>query len=123
MVARASVAVVAVIVLAWLAIMERDERLLQRGVKTSVVADFRGARLLNPDTGPDIGRAFVYHSRGRGRDARVLLGSVVRREPDNLTAWGLLYLISRDADPAAARRALAALRRLDPLGARLRPAR
>jgi hypothetical protein len=122
-VARASVAVVAAVVLAWMAIMERDERLLQQAVKTRVEADFRGARLLNPDTGPDVGRALVYHGRGRGRDAQALLGSVVRREPDNLTAWGLLYLISREADPAVAQRALAARRRLDPLGARPRPAR
>jgi hypothetical protein len=122
-VARASVVVVAVIVLAWLAVMERDERLLQRGVKTRVEADLRGARLLNPDTGPDVGRAFIFNSRGRAQDARALLGSVLRREPENLTAWGLLYLISLDADPAAARRALAARRHLDPLGSRPRPAR
>jgi hypothetical protein len=123
MAARVSLAVVAVVVLAWLAVMERDERLLKRGVETRSVADLRDATLLNPDTGPDVGRALLYRSRDRRDDATALLEDVLRREPENLTAWGSLYLISRDGDPAAARRALAARVRLDPLDARPRPAR
>ena len=120
-VARACVAAIAVVVIAWLAVMERNEHLLKRGVETRSVDDFSRARVLNPDTSADVGRALVLQSRGEGREARRVLDSVLRREPENLRAWGLLYLISRDADPAAARRALAARRRLDPLGARPRP--
>ena len=46
-----------------------------------------------------------------------VLEDVLRREPDNLTAWAVLYSVSRDYDAATARRALAARRRLDPLSA------
>lgn len=42
---------------------------------------------------------------------------VLRREPDNLAAWGLLYQFAHGFDPAAARRATAARERLDPLNA------
>jgi hypothetical protein len=123
MAARVSLALVAVAILAWLAVMERDEHLLSRGVETRSVADLRDATLLNPDTGPDLSRALLYRARNRRDDAVALLEGVLRREPDNLTAWGLLYLFSRDADPAVARRALAARRRLDPVSARPRPVR
>jgi hypothetical protein len=47
-----------------------------------------------------------------------LVERVLRREPDNLTAWGQLYGLSIGVDPAAERRALAARARLDPLNAR-----
>jgi hypothetical protein len=45
-----------------------------------------------------------------------LLEDVLRREPDNLTAWRVLMLLS----PDAAGRALAAQRRLDPVNVRRR---
>ena len=81
-------------------------------------ADFRAARVLNADTSPDIRRAFLYQGSGRPGDAAAVLEDVVRREPDNLDAWGLLYAFTRERDPALARRALEARARLDPLGAR-----
>ena len=129
MTARAVVAVAAVLALAWLAVMERDTWLLDRGVRTAgrvhdaadaqrALADFRGARLLNPDSAPDMGRAVVYRGTGRREDAVALVEQVLRREPDNLTAWGQLYGLSIGVDPAAERRALAARARLDPLNAR-----
>lgn len=131
MAARACVALVAVVALAWLGVMLRDARLLDRGVKTSgrlVEAGdaaraedaFRGARLLNPDTAPDLARVVLYQGRGRYEPAIALVSDVLRREPDNLAAWALLFGLSPD-DPAARRRALAARRRLDPLNARPRP--
>ncbi len=43
---------------------------------------------------------------------------MIEREPDNITAWGLLYAFTRERDPAAAERALEARRRLDPLSVR-----
>ena len=126
---RAAVAAVAVVLLAWLGVMERDARLQARGVAAAGRLDvpgsaaradaaFRDARLLNPDTAPDVARALVLQARGRRGAAVALLEAVVRREPENVSAWGVLYAVARDADPAAARRALAARRRLDPLGAR-----
>lgn len=121
---RVTVIVVAVVTLAWLGVMERGVRLQAAGVDAadrrdvaSADADLRAARLLNPDTLPDVRRAFLFQGTGRPDDAARVLEDVVRREPDNLDAWGLLYTFTRERDPATARRALEARRRLDPLGA------
>ena len=126
---RAAVAVVAVLAIAWLGVLERDTTLQDRGVALSgrlsepgnaarAERAFLAARRLNPDTTPDVGRAFLYLARERRPEAKALLEEVLRREPDNLTAWGVLYNVSRGHDPATARRALAAQARLDPLSAR-----
>ncbi len=111
--ARVVLAVVAVMVLVWLGAMERSVRLQAAGGESA----YRDARLLNPDTTPDVRRAFLYQGTGRPEQAAALLEDVLRREPENLDAWGLLYAFTRDRDPATARRALAARERLDPLGA------
>jgi tetratricopeptide (TPR) repeat protein len=129
--ARVCVALVAVAVLGWLGVMERDARLQARGLEAAsrldvagnparAEASFRGARLLNPDTAPDLSRALVHRAAGRQREAAALVEDVLRREPDNLTAWSVLYTMTRGRDAAAARRALAARRRLDPVNARPR---
>ena len=128
---RVGVALVAALVLGWLAVMERDTRLQERAIKASgrlgvagnearADAAFRSARFLNPDTTPDVGRAVMYLARERRPAAAALLRDVLRREPDNLTAWSVLYGVTRQSDPATARRALAARKRLDPLAARRR---
>jgi predicted Zn-dependent protease len=124
-VSRVVVVAVAVAVLAWLAAMERDVRVLASGTaaagRRDVAAaerDFRSARTLNPDMTPDLRRAFLYQATGRRDEAAALLEDIVRREPDNLPAWGLLLTFTRESDPATAQRARAAVRRLDPLRAR-----
>jgi hypothetical protein len=114
-VTRIAVAVVAVAVLGWLGVMERAIRLQAAG---ATAADYRAARLLNPDTLPDVRRAFLYQGTGQEEQAASLLDDVLRREPDNLDAWGLLYVFTRERDPGSAQRALQARARLDPLGAR-----
>jgi predicted Zn-dependent protease len=126
-VTRVAVAVVAVLVIAWLGVMELDARrqangvsAAQRGDFAAAHADFRAARTLNPSTAPDVNRAFLYERAGRHARAAALLEDVVRREPDNLTAWGVLFTFARNHDPATAARALAARRRLDPVSARRR---
>jgi predicted Zn-dependent protease len=128
MIARLAVAVLAVVVLAWLGVMERDRRLLERGVEAAgsgqfprAEADLRAARLLNPDTAPDLSRAVLYQGAGRLGEADAVLRDVVRREPDNRTAWALMLAVSRGRDAGAERRALAALRRIDPVNAARRP--
>jgi hypothetical protein len=124
-IARAVVAVVAVAVIAWLGAMERDTRLLARAGDAATARDYaaaerdlRDAGALTADTTADVRRAFLLQGTRRGDAARALLADVVRREPDNLTAWGLLLTFARDADPAVAARARAQVRRLDPLRAR-----
>jgi hypothetical protein len=131
--ARVIVAVVAVAVIGWLAVMERDTRVLDDGrdaagaMVTSgrstpeqvagAESDFRDARFLNPDTSPDVHRAVLYATHGREDEAADLMEDLVRREPENLSAWGVLVAVTRESDPATSRRAAAARRRLDPLGA------
>ena len=122
---RLAVAVVAVLVIAWLAVMERSVRRQADGLAAAqshrfaaADDDFRAAGTLNPSTAPDVSRALLYQRAGRHARAAALLEDVVRREPDNLTAWGLLYTFTKDQDPATAARALSARKRLDPVSAR-----
>lgn len=126
--ARVATVLVAVVVLAWLGVMERDRRLFARGAAAAgnlrtaadvsrAEADLRGARLLNPDLLPDVTRALVYRYDGRYDDAIALVEDVLRREPENRGAWGGLFALAQGRDPAAAERAAAALKRLDPINA------
>jgi predicted Zn-dependent protease len=123
--ARIAVALVALCALGWLVVQERNVRLQDRGIAAAerrdvprAEASFRAARLLDPDPLPDVRLAFVYQGSGRPEQARRVLEDVLAREPDNLSVWSLLFALTRDSDPATARRALAARRRLDPLNAR-----
>ena len=126
MIARACVALVAVVVLAWLGLNERAVRLQADGIAATGRQDFdaaerhfRRARLWNPDPTPDLQRSYVYAASSRQPQAVALLEDVLRREPDNRSAWGLLLDFSEE-EPAVARRAREALRRLDPVNARAR---
>lgn len=125
MVARVSVALVAVLVLAWLGVMERNTRLLARGMDAAgqggergdlprAETAFRRAGLLNPDTRPDVLEAAIQFRRGRAEEAVAGLEDVLRREPDNLSAWIVLLAVAGD-DPVIARRVRAARERLNPL--------
>ena len=128
MVARVCVAVVAVVVIAWLGVMERDTRLLASGVEAvkpgsgaaelaRAESDLRAARLLNADTAPDVNRALLHRARGEEERAAATLEDVLAREPDNLVAWAVLGLLARGRAEATVRRAEAAQRRLDPVNA------
>ena len=132
MLARLAVAVVALVAIGWLAVMERDARLYERGIAAGgslddpdtiarAQADLEDARLMSPDRTPDIGRALVLSTAGRTSEARALLEDVVRSEPDNLSAWTALGWANDGADPALDRRVMAEMRRLDPLNAGRRP--
>jgi predicted Zn-dependent protease len=128
--ARVVVAVVAAVVIAWLAVMERDARLqaaagheVHHGASAAELASagshLRAAGFLNPDRTVDISRAVVLWTSGHRARARAQLEDVVRAEPDDLVAWNLLRLYA-EGDRATISRALAARRRLDPLGSRRR---
>jgi hypothetical protein len=129
-VARVVVALVAIVVLAWLGVMERDVRLVADGIEAAgrpgtagdlprAATAFRRAGLLNPDTRPDVLLAAIQDRRGRRDEAVRALEDVVRGEPDNLGAWVVLQAVARD-DPAIAARARAARLQLDPISARRR---
>jgi hypothetical protein len=124
--ARIAVAVIAIAAVAWLAVLERDARLYDRGIAAAgklddpktiarAESDLEGARLLTPDRAPDIGRALTLWTTGRAAPARTLLEDVVASEPDNLSAWTALGWVNAGADPALTRRVAAENRRLDPL--------
>lgn len=114
----------AVVVLAWLAVMERDAHLQARVVKAAgagdvarAQTDLRRARFLNPDTSPMLLQAFLQFGRGQRHQAAATVDHVLRLEPENLPAWRDLTVIARGHDRAALRRANAAVARLDPLSA------
>lgn len=140
MIARVTVAAVAILVLSWLGIMERDANLLVRArsrsahvsqrVKatcarspsarpdcrlfTGAVSDARRAELLNPDTTPRLFGGLLSATGQRPRQAAVA-DEVLRSEPDNLGAWTALLLAAQGRDPQATQRAVQNLRRVDPL--------
>jgi hypothetical protein len=124
--ARLTVAVAAVLAIGWLAVMERDARLYERGIAAggslddpATIAraekDFRDARLLTPDRTPDVGRSLILWTVGRSAEAREVLEDVVRSEPDNLSAWTALGWVNDGDDAELQRRVEAEVRRLDPL--------
>ena len=136
MLARIAVALIAVALIGWLAVLERDARLYERGIAAGgslddpktvarAEADLEDARRLTPDRTPDVGRALVLWTAGRAADARSVLEDVVAAEPDNLSAWTGLGWVNAGADPALERRVAAEIRRLDPLsgGRAARPPR
>jgi cytochrome c-type biogenesis protein CcmH/NrfG len=123
-VARVGLAVVAVLVACWLAVMERNTRLeanslqlVGQGHPVRAEKQLRDARLLNPDTAPDLRRALIYFTRQDAGPARAALDSVLRREPDNIEALTGMLALSSGHDQAETRRILEQLRRLDPLSA------
>jgi predicted Zn-dependent protease len=76
---------------------------------------FERSRAHNPDLRPAEREAGLLIRAGRTRAAVVLLRPVVRREPDNLTAWTLVAIAAQKSDPALSRQALARARELNPL--------
>jgi hypothetical protein len=123
--ARLAVALAAVVALGWLAIQYRNEQLRQSALTAAShlhVAraddDLRRSELLNPDQTPEIERALIRAGKGDVPGAVARLRAVVRREPDNLTAWGDLLVLADDAklrDVAAV--ATVEVKRLNPLTA------
>jgi hypothetical protein len=76
------------VVLAWLGVLERDTRVQSQAAAASRAGDtataehkLRQARLLNPDTQPDVTRAAILASHGRSGPAIRVLDGVEAREP------------------------------------------
>jgi hypothetical protein len=121
---RAAVAVVALLVVGWLAVLERDYRLQTRAItetgargQARSADDLDRARFLNPDRNPDFLRALVIVGQGQYQQGKAIITGALRDEPDNLSGWNTLFLISSGRDPASVRLAIANLARLDPIGA------
>jgi hypothetical protein len=138
---RAGVALVAIVVVAWLVVMERDAHLLHRGQTLAnglsdrtkdacsassppptgcrkfdrAVSDLHAARFLNPDSTPKLVGG-VLAAFGQPSARLRVADSVLKSEPENLNAWVQVVAASLVGhDTARSERALAVLRRLDPL--------
>jgi len=127
-VARILLAVVAVAALAWLAVSLRGYDRFVRGERlgfaphaTQAQADqaarlLEDARFLNPDTRPLLSKGALLVARGgrRTQEGLALLEQGVRREPDNVLAWGVLASATRRLDPQRSRAARARADELSP---------
>jgi tetratricopeptide repeat protein len=126
-VARAVLAAVAVLVLAWVGVLMRDfevariagneilhgrnlsDARFDRDIERVEAADF-----LTPDATWEQARAQYYFSRGRLRQAARVAEALVRREPENIEAWVVLFRANQEIDPRRSARAEAEVKRLDP---------
>lgn len=81
---------------------------------------FERSRAHNPDLRPAEREGGLLIRTGHLPEAVALLKPVVRREPDNLTAWTLLAIAAQKSDPALARQAVARARALNPLAQQAR---
>lgn len=77
-------------------------------------AKLRDAARDTPDTLPETGQAFVLIRAGRKAEGERIVRSVLRQEPRNVTAWGLLALALDGRDDAGAALARAKVARLSP---------
>jgi hypothetical protein len=80
----------------------------------ALAADARAIRADCHDVDDLSAGAFSLLLAGRGADARALAREAARRGPDVFSAWVALEAAERRSDPAAARRAEARARALNP---------
>jgi hypothetical protein len=112
-VARAAVAVLALLACAWFAIGVRQahgtssatailsgKAALSPAQVVHVSRLIQDARVLNPATDPDLLRAQLMLETGDRPQARGIIDGVVRREPMNLEGWLWLARASSDSPPS-----------------------
>jgi hypothetical protein len=123
---RIAIALLAVAVVAWSAVLLRDEN-LARDAEARLRANpdmpapqfadslqkLRDAELLNPGTQWILVRANVLLLRDKPAALRVA-DSVLRGEPDNLGAWVVVAKATEGRDPERFAQANAEIRRLNP---------
>lgn len=128
---RVLLAVCAVAVLAWTGVLLRDYRVghdaaarsffvpglnaADRAADRDRVAD---ARFLDPSSYWSLALASNLLLAGDRAGAARESEDLVRDEPDNTAAWGLLRAATSSSDPARSAEAAARLRALNPLGSR-----
>jgi len=123
---RVLVALAATVLIAWFAVLARDEAIggaaaerihhrpdMDAADWARSIDPLRAAELLDPGTEWSVRRASYLVLRDKAAAARVA-ESVVRREPDNLDAWVALLRATRGRDPRRAQQALAQVSRLNP---------
>jgi hypothetical protein len=127
MMVRMVLVAVAVLMLGWLGVLYRDHRIVD-DVSPGLIGDsslsdseferearrLERAELLNPDPTWRLNLGLALLECNPRRAVRELK-RVVDGEPDNLTAWKILRVAARRADPRLAARAQTEVERLDPL--------
>jgi predicted Zn-dependent protease len=124
---RIAIAVVALLAVAWSAVLWRDDRIGSDASSRLIMSErltdaewareverLRDAEFLDPSTRWPLARAGAYLLRDRPREAARVIESVLDREPENVEAWSLLRAATREIDPRRAAQARAELRRLSP---------
>jgi cytochrome c-type biogenesis protein CcmH/NrfG len=127
---RAGVALVALLVLVWLGVLYRDERVARTASDKIFYENplppaeyerqmdrLRDARLLDPDRSWQLVQVRYMLLYEQPRRAFEAAERFVRKEPDNLEGWVLLFNAARELDSGRAREAAAQIRRLNPLSA------
>jgi predicted Zn-dependent protease len=106
---------------------KKGQQIAQRPPQTLTAGDvkratdfFERSRAHSPDLRPAEREAGLLIRTGHLNEAVALLRPVVRREPDNLTAWTLVAIAAQKSDPALARQAVARARALNPLAQQAR---
>ena len=123
---RVTIAFIAVVAIAWLAVGyrsvvlgERGERLAERpGQNAAQVREaertLERARFLNLNTRPLLVEGLLLARHGRYQEGIDLLEKGVQREPDNVVAWGILAQATARRDPARSQEAQRQIARLSP---------
>jgi hypothetical protein len=131
MVFRVALVLLAVVVIGWIAVLLRDYEIGHEAANRSFFApqlsqpqrekDRRAlsdASLLNPSRYWDLAHAGNLFLVGDAPAAAREAEAIVRAEPANTAAWGLLRAATQESDPARSAEAAARLRALNPYGSR-----
>ena len=102
---------------AWTAILIRGLEVGGDAIRAGDAEGIKSAHLLDPSRYWDRVLAVEYLISRDPRRAAAEAEAIVREEPRNVAAWGVLYTATVQTDPQRAEEAAAAIRRLDPLGA------
>src|SRR5262245_25142388 len=129
MAARVVLAAVAILVLAWVGVLLRDYQLGHEAALHGFFAPAKApaerqrdlqrldeVQLLDPSAYWDGARATYLMLIGDTRAAATAAEALVKDEPENLLAWGVLRAATRESDPSLSARATEQIRRLNPLG-------
>jgi predicted Zn-dependent protease len=111
---RVVLALVAVLVLAWVGVLARNHEVGRDAVDERDAEALDSARLLDPNRYWDQVLPGVLLLNGEPRRAAAAAERLIRAEPENVVAWSLLREAASQTDPDRAAEATAELRRLNP---------
>jgi hypothetical protein len=128
-VARVLIGLVAILLIAWFVVLARDHAIgtdastrivsdpgMSDAQWRGVMDDFKRTHALDPSSDWSLIQAQYELLRDEGAALRRAEG-VLRREPDNLSAWWVVLRATRGVDEQRHRQAVAAIHRLNPLPA------